>query len=301
MELIELANKVLKLDMFPYFEIAHVIMVCASVKSDFGHGINEKGAQIFSRKHPLACWLSCMFATFSGTILSNFLLNEPIVGAFKSTQQVLLASSVWYLMFYSPFDIVYKLTSFLPFKLVIACMKEINRCHKIHHGVMHASKIYPNSYFIILLIGTVKGNGAGLLKVMERMFRGIWQPSAIEFIQPTFATKASIAAAILFIVDKKNLISAPHALVYFGVVIFLVYFKLSSILLNINDPFGPFENLFCAIFFGGIWDALEQKITSSATANQGGLGSRGGSSNSDHHALNDSRNKKEKTGKTKGD
>ena len=300
-----MANKVLKLDMFPYFEIAHVILVCLSVKSDFGHGINEKGALIFSRKHPLACWLSCMFSTFSGTILTNFLLNEPIIGAFKDTQQVLLATAVWYLMFYSPFDIVYKVCNFLPFKLIIASMKEVNRCHKIHNGVMHASRIYPSSYFIIILIGTVKGNGAGFLKVMERMFRGIWQPSAIEFIQPTFATKASIAASVLFIVDKKtDLISAPHALVYFGVVIFLVYFKLSSMLLGINDPFGPFENLFCAIFFGGIWDALEQMITSGAGA--GATGGAGGQSsrligNKDHHKLSDNRNSKDKGGKAKGD
>jgi hypothetical protein len=43
---------------------------------------------------------------------------------------------------------------------------------------------------------------------------------------------------------------------YFGIVIFLVYFKLSSILLGIHDPFVPFENLLCAVFFGGIWDSV---------------------------------------------
>lgn len=295
MEVIELANKVLKLDMFPYFEISHVIMCCIHIKSDFGHGISEKGAVVFSRKHPLACWLSCMFSTFSGTILANFLLNEPIVGAFKDTQKVLLATAVWYLLFYSPFDFVYKLSTFLPIKLLIACMKEVNRCHKIHHGIMHASKIYPSSYFIIVLIGTVKGNGSGILKVMERLLRGVWQPSAVEFIQPTFATKASIAASILFIIDRKtDLISAPHALVYFGVVIFLVYFKLSSVLLGINDPFGPFENLFCAIFFGGIWDALELTITSTAKSNRTGA-------NDPHHKLSDVRNGKDKNSKTKQD
>lgn len=64
-------------------------------------------------------------------------------------------------------------------------------------------------------------------------------------------------AAIIFVLDKKtDLISAPHALVYFGIVIFLVYFKLSSILLGIHDPFVPFENLFCALFMGGVWDSL---------------------------------------------
>jgi len=70
-------------------------------------------------------------------------------------------------------------------------------------------------------------------------------------------TKASLLASIIFVLDKKtDWISAPHALVYFGIVIFLVYFKLSSILLGIHDPFLPLENLSCAIFFGGIWDSL---------------------------------------------
>lgn len=39
-------------------------------------------------------------------------------------------------------------------------------------------------------------------------------------------TKACIVASIIFVLDKKtDLISAPHALVYFGIVIFFVYFK----------------------------------------------------------------------------
>lgn len=268
MDVLDFANTIIKLEMFPYFEICSVILTCIHIKSDFGQNINEKGALIFSRKHPLACWLSCMFSVFAGSILSNFLLNEPIVGAFKDTQHVLLATAVWYLLFYSPFDIIFKLCNFLPVKIVISCCKEVIRCHKIYHAVLHASKIYPNSYFIIILIGTVKGNGAGIMVVFERMFRGIWQPNAIEFINPKFATKASIATSILFLIDKKtDLITAPHSLVYFGVVIFLIYFRFSSLVFKINDPFAPFENLICALFFGGIWDALERNITSSVTNN----------------------------------
>ncbi len=62
---------------------------------------------------------------------------------------------------------------------------------------------------------------------------------------------------MIFVLEKKTgLIQAPHELVYLGVVGFFVYFKLSSLLLGINDPFLPFENLFCAVFMGGIWDAL---------------------------------------------
>lgn len=80
------------------------------------------------------------------------------------------------------------------------------------------------------------------------------------------ATKASIAASVIFIIDKKtDWISAPHALVYFGIVIFFVYFKLSSMLLGIHDPFLPFENLICAIFFGGVWDALGRVLSGGKT------------------------------------
>ena len=62
-----------------------------------------------------------------------------------------------YVIFYSPFDIVYKICKFLPCKIVVAIMKEIIRCKKINDGVAHAASIYPNSYLIMIIIGTVKG------------------------------------------------------------------------------------------------------------------------------------------------
>lgn len=62
-----------------------------------------------------------------------------------------------YLIFYSPFDIVYKICKFLPVKLVIASMKEVMRCKKVYDGVVHAAKIYPNAYLIMIIIGVIKG------------------------------------------------------------------------------------------------------------------------------------------------
>ena len=41
-------------------------------------------------------------------------------------------------------------------------------------------------------------------------------------------TKACIAASVIFILDKKtDFITAPHSLLYFGIVVFFVYFKVS--------------------------------------------------------------------------
>ena len=67
------------------------------------------------------------------------------------------------------------------------------------------------------------------------------------------STKASIMAAVIFVLDKKtDLISAPHALVYLGIVIFFVYFKMSSMLLGIADPFLPFENIFRLVLLSSV-------------------------------------------------
>lgn len=251
---LDIANQVVKLKMFPYFDIAHSLLSALAVKEDLGPGAHQ-----FSRKHPLATWLSTMLVIFAGGMVTNGLLGEPILSPIKDTPQVIVATLCWYLVFYTPFDIGYKFAKFLPIKIVASVMKEIYRAKKIHDGVVHAGKMYPNAYVIMILIGTLKGNGAGFTKLFERLIRGVWTPSAMEFLQPSFYTKASMVAAIVFVLDKKSaLISAPHSLVYLGIVIFLVYFKLSSILLGIHDPFVPFENLICAIFFGGIWDSLSK-------------------------------------------
>ena len=82
---------------------------------------------------------------------------------------------------------------------------------------------------------------------------------AFKYVFCFSSTKASLLAALIFVIDKKSdMISAPHALVYFGVVIFFVYFKLSSLLLGITDPFLPFENLFCAVCMGGVFDVIQE-------------------------------------------
>lgn len=60
-------------------------------------------------------------------------------------------------MNYSPFDLVYKLGKFLPIKLVICVLKEIQRAHKVYHGVLVAAKLYPSAYVIVVMVGTIKG------------------------------------------------------------------------------------------------------------------------------------------------
>ena len=74
-----------------------------------------------------------------------------------------------YVMFYLPFDIGYKVFKFLPVKVACAAMKEVYRAKKVHDGVSHAAKMFPNAYLVMIVIGAVKGNGPAFVKLGERL------------------------------------------------------------------------------------------------------------------------------------
>ncbi|KAL3995235.1 TRIC channel family protein [Acanthocheilonema viteae] len=253
------ASRVQRLKMYPYFDLAHYILMTISVRDDLA-----TGASLFSRKHPLSCWLSSMLMCFAGSISANFLLGEPVIAPFKRHDDILLATIVWYFVFYSPFDIVYKISKLLPVKIVLSVLKEVRRTSKVAHGVSHASKLYPSSYLVHILVGTAKGAGSGIVRTLEQLVRGVWIPAHNEVLRPSFSTKACCVASVILVVDRHSrYISAPHDIIYLGIVGFFVYFKLSAVLLNVRDPFAPFENLFCAVFMGGIWDAMSRAIMAS--------------------------------------
>ena len=58
--------------------------------------------------------------------------------------------------------------------------------------------------------------------------------------------------------ERKSIINVPRTLLYLCVVIFFVYVKIISLFFKSFDPFTPFENLFSAIFFGGLLDAFRK-------------------------------------------
>lgn len=89
------------------------------------------------------------------------------------------------MVFFSPFDIVYKLIKFLPIKIALSVCKELQRSRKIIDGVNHASHLYPNSYVIIVLVGALKGSGSGFLTIIDRFNRGFYLPNSNEILHPS--------------------------------------------------------------------------------------------------------------------
>jgi len=199
-------------------------------------------------------------------MVTHFLLGEPIFDDFKTHQNLLVASAVWYLVFFSPFDLFYKLVKFLPIKMALSACKELQRTRKIYDGVLHGLHLYPNSYIIIVLAGAMKGAGANFITIIDRFNRGFFLPNTGEFLHPSFATKGSVLAAILFTLERSKLIDANKNLVFLCCAGFMIYVKLMSLFIKSFDPFIPFENLTAAVFFGGIMDALRKAKKSSKPA-----------------------------------
>jgi hypothetical protein len=155
-------------------------------------------------------------------------------------------------------------------------MNEINTCKTIYQGIIHASKVFPESYVIMALIGIVRGNGPGFTRQFERLIRGNWSMNVLEFMHPSCSTKISALASITFIVNRySEWFMISQSFVFFCVVSACIYLRLSAILLDISDPFSPFENLICLLLFGGIWDALAKALSSDqSTRHVGNLRSK---------------------------
>lgn len=150
----------------------------------------------------------------------------------------------------------------MPFKLILNCMNEVHNCKAIYQGIIHTSKIFPDSYVIMAFIGIVKGNGPGFTRMLERLIRGSWSLSVLEFMHPTHTTKISTFATIVFIANRHlEYLMISQSFVFFCVSSACIYFRLSALLLDLVDPFSPFENVVCLLLFGGIWDALSRALS----------------------------------------
>uniref|UniRef100_A0AC35TWM5 Trimeric intracellular cation channel type B n=1 Tax=Rhabditophanes sp. KR3021 TaxID=114890 RepID=A0AC35TWM5_9BILA len=250
---------------YPYFDVVSYTLAALAVRQELGAETLK-----FSRKHPLSCWLSTMVVAFAGGFVSNFLLGNAIISPFLNNREVLVATFVWYLVFYTPFDLFYKVVTFTPLKLVLVVAKEIQRTKKVYTGVVQAQALFPDAYLVQMLIGTSKGAGAGIIKVFERLIRGTWAPHSHEGLNPSFLTKACLMSALIFTFQRNGIFYdyADFNLIYLCIAVFLVQHKARTVLFGANDTFLPIENKVCQLFIGEYMDKIEEGPNNSFLINE---------------------------------
>ncbi|CAF0850665.1 unnamed protein product [Adineta ricciae] len=260
---IDVGSQLAHLRMYPVFDTCHYLLTALQVRDDII--LHQSGTHNFTRRHPLSCWLSTMLLCFSGSILANFLLGESPIKDFAHHQHLLLATVCWYLVFYSPLDLVARLLRFVPIRILVGVAKEIQRTKKVFDGVHSTLAIYPDGYVVVVMIAAIKGCGGSLMSSIDRFFRGVWLPGQTEFLFPSFATKASFISAIIFVLEHVQLIQFERELVYLCVASMFIYVRVITIFFKQYDPLMPFENISSGILFNS-WSETVSEAYRRATA-----------------------------------
>ncbi|XP_045145693.1 trimeric intracellular cation channel type A [Echinops telfairi] len=202
-----------------------------------------------SRCHPIASWLCAMLHCFGSYILADLLLGEPLIDYFSNNSSVLLASAVWYLIFFCPLDLFYKCVCFLPVKLIFVAMKEVVRVRKIAVGIHHAHHHYHHGW--LLQTSLPAGSGVALMSNVEQLLRGVWKPETNELLHMSFPTKASLYGAVLFTLQQTRWLPVSKATLIFIFTMFLVSCKVFLTATHSHgSPFDVLESYVCPVLFG---------------------------------------------------
>uniref|UniRef100_A0A673BFR4 Trimeric intracellular cation channel type A n=1 Tax=Sphaeramia orbicularis TaxID=375764 RepID=A0A673BFR4_9TELE len=207
-----------KMGMFPVFDLAYYIVSILYLKY-------EPGSVEVSRRSPVASWLCAMLYCFGSYILADIMLGHSPLDYFQHNSHILLASAVWYLIFYCPLNLFYKCVAFLPVKLVLVALKEVVRTRKIAAGVHHAHHAYHHGFIIMVIVGYVK-----------------------ELLDPT---KASLYGAILFTLQEAHWLPVSKSTL---ILIFTLFMATSKVVMTARhshgSPFTLIESWVCHLLFG---------------------------------------------------
>lgn len=241
----ELAHGLANLSMFPYFDMAHYVISVMSLRE-------QQGALEVSRVSPLACWFSSMLFCFGGAVLSGLMLAEPPVAPLSNGTSVLLATIIWYLVFYCPGDLLYCCTALLPLRLVLSGMKEVTRTWKVLGGVTQAHMKYKDSLLVMIAIGWARGAGGGLISNFEQLVRGVWRPETNELLKMTYPTKITLIGAVLFALQQTQYLPVQKHHLMLIYTVFLVANKSRMMLTgSSSSPFAAIESVIYKTLFSG--------------------------------------------------
>lgn len=239
----ELALALSHLSMFPYFDMAHYIISIMSLRE-------QPGAMEVSQRSPFACWFSSMLYCFGGAILSALMMADAPVAPLSNTTNLLLASIMWYLVFYCPLDVVYSLTSIFPLRLLLTAMKEVTRTFKVLGGVTQAGKKYKDGLFVMIAVGWAKGAGGGLISNFEQLVRGVWKPETNELLKMSYPTKVTLLGAFLFSLQQCRFLPIQTHHLIFIYTLFIVTNKIRIMLLGSSSyPFSSVESVLFKTLF----------------------------------------------------
>lgn len=243
---------VYRVELWPYFIGIHFILVTLSMKA-------RDGSVEYARSHPFPSWFVCVTSCFGGTLLVNFIFAKPIVEIYANSKAVLLATVIWYLIFFAPFNVVEKFFNTKGARCILLVLKEVHRIHSIYNGVKFASSICAGNVFIIVLVGSIRGSASKfILRPLDAFVRGNLA-NENEFLKPTFSTKYSVIASLLLFLQQQQLyIHIKKEDLICLLFIMAAVTQVLLLLTEMNDPIKPLEDMIGYIFLKAPEDLVEE-------------------------------------------
>lgn len=180
------------------FDVAHYIVCLQAERADIGPDFEK-----LSLNNPLASYVSAMMVCFAGPILIN-----PLCGGSNSSPlqflddplRVVIASVLWYLIYFSPNDFAYTLSKKLGAKVPLYVLKGLYYPKKIVAGIKHAKHtLDKRNWLAAIVVGTMKANGSGFIKPLARLVRGAPNiTDGLESLNPSVTTKMCFSCACIY-------------------------------------------------------------------------------------------------------
>ena len=86
--------------------------------------------------------MAAFFTSFAGGFLVAPLCGEPVLDVVGDPLRLLIFTALWYLMYYTPGDVIYTASKMLPVKIFLYVMKGLYYPKKIVAGIKHAGHVF---------------------------------------------------------------------------------------------------------------------------------------------------------------
>jgi len=208
----------------------------------FFHGIYvcAKFRPHLRKQYWLLSMLISVSACVAGGAIASYLICKP--PSWLSSNSVLpLFIFAWYLVNFSPADIVFKAWNFVPIKLVITAIHVIVKCRSVFHGVALAEEHLPGSIVGALILGSISGFGGVVIgNIMMKLLVDPNHPS--EFSKPTWASKSSFFACLVFYIatDPSHLFWTKAPEQHMVKLVLMGYLMLHQVVTEITGEWTPF-------------------------------------------------------------
>lgn len=163
------------------FRSLHYVFIAVQLRDELTKTSAGRSCQ---KTRPFTVWLTHILLSYAGDILVNLLLGVLPLEPLNNGQDVALCTAAWYIVFYSPFDVVHAVARNVFCRSLVAPVTAINQVLHIERGVQLATKIYGrNASLPILIIGTVIGSGAEFLKPVAALLINRCQLQNVAYVK----------------------------------------------------------------------------------------------------------------------